>query len=379
VSELLVIVALVAIILVHELGHLLAARACGIRATTFSFGFGRAIWERQWRGVNWRWSLIPLGGYVRIPAIMPPDLEADKRALLDGQDALSEADSERIALTASSAELYEALSREPELPNGEWERIRDEHAPDTYHLASWAKRTVVILAGSAVNVLGGAVLLWLALLVYSPLYSTEWKVSSVSGSASKTLVGQRVLQLNDEGLTRSDSRVERDLDSQARANPGKSLLLLEGGHVVALDPGTATISQTKSTLIGRRSDVSAAEALDGTVNAVKLIVTGTARVAVKAFVDEKVRKETGTVVGAVQQAPQARDYLPQYVLVLSIAIGLVNLLPLLPLDGGHFVMSTLRALRVPLRRTAYYSFGAAGFAFVIALFLIGLGNDIRAF
>jgi membrane-associated protease RseP (regulator of RpoE activity) len=410
VTQLLVVLGLIAIILIHELAHLLVARATGIRATVFSLGFGYELWNREWRGIKWRIGLVPLGGYVRIPAIIPPDVEADKKVLLEDpppgpesqlkwrfgfipyherlpetdepripEPRLSADERVRIESAATSDELYLALNGQPQRENEDWHRIREEHAPDTYHRASWLRRSAVILAGSAVNVLGGALLLWLVMWVHTPLYETTWQISSVKNPDNSALVGQRVMQLNDEGLTRSDGRQLRDLDKIAKANPGKSLIMLDDGHVVALEAGGATLTNVKSTLIGRRDDISATEALSTTADTVSMIVTGTARVVTRVFVDEKARSQAGTVVGAVEQSPQARDFLPQYILLLSIGIGLINLLPLLPLDGGHFLMSTLRACRIRLRRSAYYGFGAAGFAFVMILFVIGLGNDIRAF
>lgn len=366
-------------ILLHELGHLLSARATGIRATAFSLGFGPALWKRRWKGIDWRVGVIMLGGYVRIPAIMPPELERDKQQALDDW-TLSEADRQRIEAAGSSGDLYDAMGQisVDERPE-QWQRIRDEHAPDAYYLASYPRRTLVILAGSAVNVIGGALLLWISLWLWSPLYQTEWRVSEVSGSTPASLVGERVLQLNDQGLTYSDSRQVQDLDDEAKSHKGKSLLLLEGGKVEYVEPGAATISYRKSSFAGRRDDIKFTSAGADTWTSMKQMVSNTIRVATRTFFDEETRKQTGTVVGAVDKAPDARYFLPQYLAIISIAIGLVNLLPLLPLDGGHFVMSTLRAARVRLHRRAYILYGLAGFAFVMGLFTIGLINDIRAF
>ncbi|MCX7673972.1 MAG: RIP metalloprotease RseP [Thiobacillaceae bacterium] len=55
------------LIVVHELGHYLAARACGVRVLRFSVGFGRVLWSRMdQRGTEWAVSAIPLGGYVKM-------------------------------------------------------------------------------------------------------------------------------------------------------------------------------------------------------------------------------------------------------------------------------------------------------------------------
>jgi regulator of sigma E protease len=61
--------ALFVIVLVHELGHLLAAKWAGMPASVFSVGFGRRLWGFTWRGTEYRLSMIPLGGYVRIDAM----------------------------------------------------------------------------------------------------------------------------------------------------------------------------------------------------------------------------------------------------------------------------------------------------------------------
>lgn len=412
--QLAVIVGLLVVIIVHELGHLLAARATGIRATVFSVGFGPELWSTTWKGLRWRIGLLPLGGYVRIPAIIPPDVETDRRqigelcsidlsALGDPQeDVLTEAEAREVRSgmnphpdlidadrrtqllrIETSDELYTFMADAPAGLDSKglerWGQIRDEHAPDTYHRASWARRTTVILAGSAVNIIGGALLLWVALLVHSPLYHTTWKVVSVAGSTPKSLVGQRAAQLNSEGLTYSDSRRVRDVSAFAKLHPGQAVLVLSSGKLLAINEGGATIARTDASLAGYRRDVGVGEAARGSLKTVHLIVSNTWSVATRAFTDKKIRRETGTVVGAVHAAPQAADFLPQYLLMLSIAIGLVNLLPILPLDGGHFVMSCLRALRVPIARPAWYAYGALGLSFVLALFALGLSNDIRAF
>ena len=61
------IIVLGVLVFIHELGHYLAARWCGVHVETFSIGFGRALvsWIDR-RSTTWKISLIPLGGYVRL-------------------------------------------------------------------------------------------------------------------------------------------------------------------------------------------------------------------------------------------------------------------------------------------------------------------------
>lgn len=58
-------------IFIHEFGHFLAARWRGLRVDAFSIGFGPVLWRKVFRGVEWRLSAIPFGGYVSIPDVDP--------------------------------------------------------------------------------------------------------------------------------------------------------------------------------------------------------------------------------------------------------------------------------------------------------------------
>ena len=117
-------------IVVHEWGHFIVARACGLVAEVFSLGFGPAIWRRRWRGVTWRIGLIPFGGYVTLPQIDPAGMEA-----VQEQGAPSHTESHRRPLP----------------PATPWQRI------------------VVSLAGAAGNLLLAYGLAWIVFLADRPL------------------------------------------------------------------------------------------------------------------------------------------------------------------------------------------------------------------
>ena len=64
------VVVIVIIVTVHEFGHYIVGRWCGIHAEVFSVGFGKPIWSRvDKRGTRWQVALLPLGGYVRFLAM----------------------------------------------------------------------------------------------------------------------------------------------------------------------------------------------------------------------------------------------------------------------------------------------------------------------
>lgn len=69
------IVILLVSVMIHELAHYLNARSVGIPVRAFSIGFGPVIWRKQWKGTEWRLSVVPLGGYVDLPGMAPKVLE----------------------------------------------------------------------------------------------------------------------------------------------------------------------------------------------------------------------------------------------------------------------------------------------------------------
>ncbi|PJD90583.1 MAG: RIP metalloprotease RseP [Legionella sp.] len=111
------IVTLLLLILVHESGHFLMARWCGVKVLRFSFGFGKvlAVW-RDTRGTEYAWSLLPFGGYVK---------------LLDENEG-----------PVPSAESHKALNRQPMMV-----------------------RIAIILAGPLFNFLFAFLLLWLVAVI----------------------------------------------------------------------------------------------------------------------------------------------------------------------------------------------------------------------
>ena len=83
------VVVLGIIIFVHEFGHLITAKAFGMRVFIFSFGFGKRLFGFQWGDTDCRVSAIPLGGYVKLEGEPGDHLSEDTARLGDGRDFLS--------------------------------------------------------------------------------------------------------------------------------------------------------------------------------------------------------------------------------------------------------------------------------------------------
>ena len=72
-NVLLVVVGIGLLIFVHELGHFLMAKKIGVRVLAFSLGFGPAVLKKQWGETEYRLSLFPLGGYVKLAGENPEE------------------------------------------------------------------------------------------------------------------------------------------------------------------------------------------------------------------------------------------------------------------------------------------------------------------
>jgi regulator of sigma E protease len=109
-------------------------------------------------------------------------------------------------------------------------------------------------------------------------------------------------------------------------------------------------------------------------------LTGLSRV----VFDSKAREQVGSVVGIVQVADEVSraGQMLRYVGIISLILAVMNLLPLLPLDGGHLLFGFLEAIRKgrPMPKVAFERYSALGLGLVLVLFMIGLNNDLgRAF
>ena len=76
-SWILGIILLSVLVFVHEMGHLLAGLAVGIKAEAFSIGFGPIIFRRKIKDIDFRLSIIPFGGYCKFKGEIPEEIEED--------------------------------------------------------------------------------------------------------------------------------------------------------------------------------------------------------------------------------------------------------------------------------------------------------------
>ncbi len=392
------ILGLALLVLVHELGHFTTARAVGMNPRRFYLGFPPAVVKVTRKGTEYGIGAIPLGGYVKIPGMHRPaasDLDLQfGRALQDDTSLLPplervkrelvvfDLDQARAALpeleqATAAAELSPAAAKAADRGLSD---LRDGLADDAYWRAPTWKRIVVILAGPAANIL-------FALVVFSLLFTfgAGKATTTVQRVLPKTPAAAVGLRPNDRIIGINGQPVKAsNLSTRISDSKGRALLItvLRGSDTLTLGPVRPQRIQgdyrlgilRKGTGLSPPAALWASTKLVGTVS--QQIVTSLTN-----LVHKKGRKDISSAVGIVQGSSTAlsqgtMNYL--WVLgLISLSLALLNLLPLLPLDGGHIAFSIVEGIRGrPLAREVYERVSMVGIALVLGLFFIGLSNDI---
>jgi len=350
---------LVIVIFVHELGHFLVGRWCGIKVTTFSIGFGPEILgftDRQ--GTRWRLAAIPLGGYVKFFG------DSNGASMPDGEtmDTMSEADK----------------------------------AVSFHHQVVW-KRALTVVAGPAANFL-------LAIVVFAVIgFSFGRQVivprvdAVVAGGAAERAgikAGDVVLSIDGRPID-SFSEMQRIVST----SPGQPLQVIvdragremEVGVIPELKVISTPFGKQRLGMLGVQGSRDPAD--------MKTLPIGPGEAVRYAFNETWfIVERTGAYVGGLFAGTESTDQLSgpiriaqvsghvanagfvallNLVAILSVSIGLINLVPVPLLDGGHLAFYAVEAVRgKPLsERTQEFGF-KIGLALVIMLMLFTTFNDV---
>jgi regulator of sigma E protease len=403
VSILIAILGLAGLILVHEAGHFFVARAVGMKPRRFYLGFPPALVKVKRNGIEYGIGAIPLGGYVKIPGMHRPaasDLDVQLAPALAADPSLFPK-SARIKRTLEAGDLDGARSALPELeravdeasltPAAERsarrsvEELRDGLSSDAYWRQRTWKRIAVIFAGPGVNIVVAILLISLGYIAGVPgdPDRTVKNVKSNTPAASAGLrSGDTIIAVNDRETPNFDT-----VSRLIRASKGKpiTVTVLRNGKAVMLGP-------VRTKRIGSRWALGFQpgwkEVKYGPAKALRrsLGMTWGTTKATLTFLPKLVtgsgRKQVSSPVGIVDVSSQAVSltftlYL-QILGLISLSLAILNLLPLLPLDGGHILFSIIEGLRGrAVGREVYERVSAVGIALFLVLMLIGLSNDIN--
>ncbi len=339
------------LIVLHELGHFVAAKATGMRVERFFLFFPPKLVSVKRGETEYGIGAIPAGGFVKITGMNPDE----------------------------------------ELP--------PEVAARGYYKQPVWKRIVVIGAGPAVNiVLAFAILFALALGASDPSQTVD-EVVPGSPAAAVLKPGDRVLAIDGKSYPGIDktSRLERFFEDVGahkcagrqtdgcRAATPVVLRVERDGQVKTISVRPEYDKAAGRTRVGfsyglEPADLGIGGAADRAAAVVWEVSSKTVTVFARIFEEEQ-RKQVSGIVGTSDVANQVIDVGTREALtllaVVSLSLGLINLFPFLPLDGGHIFWSLVEKVRGrPVSFRVMERAGALGFVLVIMLFFIGLSNDI---
>ena len=362
-SWLLAIGGFILLVVLHEAGHFTAAKMVGMRVERFFLFFPPKVFSIKRGETEYGIGAIPLGGFVKITGMNPE------------------------------------------------EEIPEEVRPRAYYNQKVWKRIFVIAAGPAVNIV-------LALVIFFILaagFGLDGRVTNEVGDVSSDLPAGQVLESGDtlvsvDGVDVSELQGMRLVD-RVGALIGKHECAGEQSDgckaaepvalVVERDGQTEEISVTPvydvptkaeqdaglepAMRIGfgyaaERERQSVVDAAQFSVDRAWYITSETANTFAHIF-ESETRDQISGIVGVTEVTRQSIEFDARQALgvlgIISLSLGLVNLLPFLPLDGGHIfwsIVEKLRGRRPSLQTMERASF--VGFALVLMLFFIGLNNDI---
>jgi len=340
------ILVLSVLVFVHELGHFSVARALGVKVYTFSIGFGKEIWSKEWKGTKWVFAWIPLGGYVK----------------MKGQEDLN-----------------------PALANN------DE---DSYQRLTPLQRIYILLAGPLANFLLAFVLyIAIGLLGNNHIAPTIGKVVENSPAA---IAG---LKANDEiiRINQTDVKTWDDLSDLIKDSQGSlQFYIKRDGKLKSFfinpkisDSQNIFREKIKKRMIGIAPAPkfikiyyspleSIVFAYDKTVEASKMIFLGVQKLIQGIIPHTEVGGviSIGTVISEASQSSLIA--LLTISALISVNLGVLNLLPIPALDGGHIMFNLYEMIfRRPPSEKALINLTIGGWVVLIGLMSLGLYNDIN--
>jgi regulator of sigma E protease len=347
------------VVFVHELGHFLVGRWCGVDVKVFSIGFGREIWGfDDSRGTRWRFALIPLGGYVKFAG--------------DGD--------------ATSSTTGDVATMTPQ------ERER------SFPAQSVGKRAAIVAAGPIANFLLAIVIFAGTVFIFGKQVLTPRVDQVIAGSAADRAglrTGDLVLAVDGQPIE-SFNELQRAIS--VRAEEVVSLTLQRDGTTLttpitpALVENATPLGKQRLGVIGVQASRNPADWTTkqfGPLESLRNGVSETWFVVVRTYdyIAKLVsgRESTDQLSGPIRIAQVSGVVassggvlaLINLAAILSVSIGLMNLFPVPMLDGGHLVFYLVEALRGrPLSDRAQEIGFRFGLGLVLMLMLFVTWNDI---
>ena len=346
------------IVFVHELGHFMAARLCRVKVQAFSIGFGREIFGfTDSRGTRWKIAWIPLGGYVKFFGDADVSSRPDENIMKE----------------------YEAR------------RIAGQHAQfEPLHLKPVWQRAVVAAAGPIANFI-------LAIFIFTTVTLANGKPAAppvvesvVAGSPAETASlkpGDLIVRAGNDAV-----RDMADLQRIIAASPGARLqfTIVRNGRPMAIGITPLTVEMPDAAGVNHPTGragirdaivgVGVVEAFEGGVSQTWNVVAQTAsyigQIATGRQSPEQLHGIIAIAAVSYEAARVGFVTLLGLAGLMSVSIGLMNLLPVPMLDGGHLLYYGFEVVRGKPLGERFQEVGfRIGLAFVVSLLLLSLFND----
>jgi regulator of sigma E protease len=404
------ILGLLLLVFIHELGHFVAAKRTGMRALRFFIGFPPALVSRRFGDTEYGIGAIPLGGFVKIPGMLRPE-PSDLWAIddiLDRRESLSTEEASAIGIARDeiarliaagdidrAAERAAALQEQIEQSEGLTERDRrradkclnrliESSDPRGYWRSRPRNRLIVIAAGPLTNI----VVAYLMLVVLAATGMPQpLKAIPVVAGIEKGFPAQKAgLRTGDRIVSVDGRHVSsfgqlRDIIGGSGGRP-LNLVVQRGSARVALPPVSAKQDHGRY-IIGFIPD---AEATTSSVPVWRAPIEGGGQVwkmisgtftGIRSQGASSISSPVGIVRVSADVADTGTPYYLWLLAYISLSLGILNLLPFLPLDGGHILLLAVERVRGRmLSRATFERVSAFGIALVLLLFLFGLHNDL---
>jgi len=178
------VLAILASIGLHELGHMVPAKAFGGKVTQYFIGFGPTVWSRQRGETEYGVKAVPLGGFVKIVGMLPPDAEhADKVEYDDDGNRV-------VTVRKSNTGMFGQLVSDARA--AEWETITAADEDRLFYRMAWWKKVVVMAGGPTVN-------LMIAFVIFAGLFATVGNPGDSVAETEVDVVSACIVPAAEEG------------------------------------------------------------------------------------------------------------------------------------------------------------------------------------
>lgn len=350
-----VVLVLGGLIFFHELGHFLIARLFGMGVRTFSLGFGPRLFSRRVGKTDYCLSLIPLGGYVSLVGQggVEEELESDP-------------DDDRVF---GGREMF-------------------------FNRPGW-QRMLVIAAGPVANFILAWLIYWVLAFSQGASYLLPEVGSVIDGSPAATaglMADDRILSIDGQPITQWSQLSQTVTTSNGapleiivlRGNEQRTLRIepqpaerttIFGEKVQSWQVGVVASGKYGHTPLGFTE--SAVEGVKSTWNMIAFTVEGIAKLFQRVVPLDAVGGPILIAQAVGEQAEQGVVAVLMIAALISVNLGLLNLLPVPVLDGGHIVFLTLEMVfRRPVNEKVQEASARVGVALLVGLMLFATWNDI---